>query len=156
MGYAQPLAFSSRGLRTAAMAIWTLSAWLHRTSLWCTHCGWSPGGETKQDQQGTWKRWGQGEGTPDRPKLRRQGALGCWDLVEKGPPHIWRSWERGQSWPRLADRWHWSWWDPGPPCTMLTRRPVNLRFFIYLWELTPLFPLTNGNTLVIWNGQEAS
>lgn len=53
-----------------------------------------------------------------------------------GTSSSWRSWERVQSQPGVAGRWHWSWWDPGAPCAMLTRRLINLRFFICFWELT--------------------
>lgn len=52
----------------------------------------------------TGQGWGQGERTPDKLQLRRQGALGCWDLVGQGPPQSWRSWERVQSWPGVGGR----------------------------------------------------
>lgn len=101
---------------------------LHRTSLWDM---WMEPSRTEEaGPTRTWagQGWAQGERVSDKLQLRRQGALGCRDLVGQGPPRSWRSWERVQSWPGVAGRWHWGWWDPGAPC--------DTRFFTCFWELT--------------------
>lgn len=52
-------------------------------------------------QRWTGKGWRQGERMPDKLQLRRQGDLGCWDLVGQGPPPVGgpgREYNHGQGW----------------------------------------------------------
>lgn len=48
------------------------------------------------------RRTGQGLGqrgrTPKNLHLKRQGTLGCWDLLGHEPPQNWRSWKGVQPW----------------------------------------------------------